>query len=132
MTNTQTILLYRRWIDDYVESVGGDVLQRCASATIEMQRDFPELKRVRGHVLVPTPDYPGGIKKWPHWWLETEDGILVDPTAAQFPEGCDYAPWDEAKGDPTGKCLDCGEYTFNGHSFCNDNCERAYRAYLGV
>ena len=125
-------MTYAEWIKDYIESIGGPeaTLQKCGAATEAMVHDFPELKRVRGHVLVPTRGEPH--KKWPHWWCVAPNGDIVDPTAAQFPFIIDYIPHDEAKGEPTGKCPDCGDLVYGGSLFCDEACEAKYREYLGT
>lgn len=90
----------------------------CAEVTEEMVEVFPELTRVRGHYHDPQ----WGQRE--HWWCVTEDGDIVDPTAHQFPskgEG-EYVRWIEGDPEPTGKCPECGEYTFNDDTFCSEGC----------
>lgn len=84
------------------------------SATLEMQQEFPELIRVRGHYI----DCLLGDR--PHWWLKTKDGEIVDPTASQFNPG-DYEEFDESN-PITGKCLNCGDYCYNHKCFCSSEC----------
>jgi hypothetical protein len=99
---------------------------RCAGATEDMQEAFPELKRVRGYAVVQVPG-----KKWPyrieHWWMVTPDGTVIDPTVCQF-EGLTptYEPLDEKLDWPTGKCMECGSFTYHGESFCTDECEESF------
>jgi hypothetical protein len=83
-----------------------------------MREDFPELRVVRGHYICPT------WGKRAHWWLSTDQGDIVDPTAAQFPShGCgDYEVWEEGAEEPTGKCMNCGEYCYGGKAVCSDTC----------
>ncbi len=98
---------------------------RCSEITLRMQEVFPELTRVRGHYHC----WAQGRRE--HWWLTDPDGNIVDPTYAQFPsQGTgEYVPWVEGDPEPTGKCLDCGEYVYDGN-FCNDVCRRAFMADL--
>lgn len=112
---------YIDWIKTVVEPTG-----RCAEVTLEMQAAFPELTRVRGHYYCPF----WGERE--HWWLVDEEGQVVDPTAAQFPSRGvgHYEPWDESRPEPTGMCPECGEYCYEGRTFCCDVHERRYMAYL--
>lgn len=115
---------YAQWIDDYQ----GEVCGMCASLSQQMVDAFPELKRVRGHYIDPL----WGPRE--HWWCVAPDGSIVDPTASQFPTkgGGTYVPHVEGSPEPTGKCLDCGGYCFNGDTFCSPECERSTRSYLGI
>lgn len=60
---------------------------QCVEFCKKMQADFPELVLKRGYVYShqnvdnSDPRYP---KQYPHFWLETFDGIKVDPTVLQF------------------------------------------------
>lgn len=98
---------------------------KCHETCLEMQKTFPELKLIRGHYFDPI---------WldrKHWWLETKDGEIIDPTAIQFPSKgqCLYTPWDESQPEPTGKCPNCGEYTFN-NEYVHEECRTAFMASL--
>lgn len=88
----------------------------CAEETLKMQRKFPEMKRIRGHYHCLLT----GLR--PHWWLQAPDGQIVDPTASQFNPGGEYIPWTEGAPEPTSKCLQCGEYVYDFHNFCNQQC----------
>lgn len=93
---------YKNWMMAYQERTD-NVKNKCASATLEMQKAFPCLVRKRGAVLIPLSN-----RKYTHWWLEAPDGIKIDPTEYQF--GCilEYFERDESKPEPIGKCLECG------------------------
>ena len=116
---------YQNWID----AQGGEmeVMGRCAELTIRMVKAFPELRRVRGHYHCPF----WGRRE--HWWCLTPTGDIVDPAVAQFPsKGVgEYVLHVEGSAEPTGKCADCGEYTYNGDSFCSLECERATMESMG-
>lgn len=92
---------------------------KCAEITLEIVQRDPTLTRVRGHYLCPI----WGSRE--HWWLKTRDGVIVDPTSNQFPSkgGGEYQEWDEGSPEPTGNCMNCGEYVFNGEYFCSFSCE---------
>ena len=99
---------YSNWIIEYNRRVG-NVYGKCEQATLEMQQTFPKLIRKRGHVEVPFQ-----TKNPEHWWLETTDGIIVDPTELQFSCVIRYIELDESLPEPIGKCINCGEYVFPG------------------
>jgi hypothetical protein len=67
---------YDAWIADYIAS-GGRVTAECMAVCKKMKERFPELILHGGYVHTPLgPDL--------HYWLMTEGGELVDPTASQF------------------------------------------------
>jgi hypothetical protein len=109
-------MTYTEWIETYQ----GQVYGMCASLTQQMIEAFPELKRVRGHYLDPV----WGRRE--HWWCVAPDGSIVDPTKSQFPsKGMGpYKEHVEGTPEPTGKCHNCGDYCYNGHSFCSLECEK--------
>lgn len=98
----------------------------CEGFSRQMEKDFPELHRVRGHYVTRC-----GISH-PHWWCETADGEVVDPTVAQFTPGGVYEKFEGP--DPIGRCYECGELVFEdkggGRDFCDDLCHRRYVSYL--
>lgn len=116
---------YQSWIEAHYptqESAYG----HCDDATLAMQAAFPELRRIRGHYYC----FTWGPRT--HWWLITEAGEIIDPTAIQFPsEGHgEYEPWLEGAEEPSGKCPECGGYVYGGGTVCSEACARAYGAYL--
>lgn len=113
---------YANWTRANVE---GDGYGQCAEITARMAADFPELTRVRGHYYCHT----WGERA--HWWLVTLDSTIVDPTAQQFPsKGLGiYEPWAEGAQEPTGLCMNCGAYCYDGDPTCSEACERANTAY---
>jgi hypothetical protein len=117
---------YQNWITAHFPDAQ-TAYGQCVDATVTMAAAFPELRRVRGHYFCLT----WGMRA--HWWLVTEDGRIVDPTAAQFPsqgQGL-YEPWIEGDTEPTGKCMNCGGYTYDGKPACSETCERELAAYYG-
>lgn len=105
---------YHKWISKNVQEAYG----KCAEVTLEMERVFPELLRVRGHYYCPL----WGDRE--HWWLVDFEGNVVDPTASQFPSrgfGV-YTPWEEDSPEPTGKCYNCGDYCYEGELTCSERC----------
>lgn len=142
------------WIASYVQGVDADphyagdnwtlaskLRGHCHSACIEMLQAFPDLILVRGWTV--SPEYadvaaenieeldPGDG----HYWLETADGQIVDPTAQQFRStNPHYVAFDESKAHtlPTGKCPNCGDYCYNNTDCCTDECFKSYCAYMGI
>lgn len=115
---------YDAWIKDNVT----ETYSKCAELTLEMLTVFPELTRVRGHY------YCIVWGERAHWWLIDPKGVIVDPTKAQFPsKGTGvYVPWVEGDPEPTGRCPNCGEHTFDGDALCSETCEVSYLAYLNA
>lgn len=127
---------YKDWITQNIKS-REDYWRKCSDVTLRMQKEFPELIRVRGHFN----DMWFGPQ--PHWWLKTSYGLIVDPTFAQFsgslPSELSGLPHEYEECDeenlPIGKCLHCGEYIYEGgafRNFCDENCEIECRAFMGI
>jgi len=114
---------YQEWIDKNVSNNG---YGKCAELTLSMEKEFPELKRVRGHY------YCLIWGERTHWWLTTQDDDIVDPTKEQFPsKGTgQYVEWVEGDKEPTGKCPNCSGHCFNHETVCSEKCHIEYRAYL--
>ena len=129
-----------------VERKGDAIRGFCHSEAVTFVERFPELILVRDNVfsLTTIKQYIGGIDQITnedidvengHWWCETPDGQIVDPTRAQVGDwqAMHYAAFDESKPHklPTGKCYNCG-YLCYGRSdgVCSDDCGNAYAAYL--
>jgi len=112
---------YKTWIEENVSDTYGT----CREVTERMAEAFPELRRVRGHYFC----FLWGRRQ--HWWLEDEDGNIIDPTAHQFPSKGygDYEKWDESKLEPTGICPNCGDLCYSGHTCCSEVCSNAYARY---
>jgi len=115
---------YREWMNRWC--LDNDPYGKCAEATLEMQKVFPELIRVRGHYF----DAIWGERQ--HWWLIDNGGEIIDPTCGQFPTkgGGEYKPWNEGSIEPTGLCPNCGEYCFHNKTCCSSKCDTEYAAYL--
>jgi hypothetical protein len=121
---------YADWIRDYVEVRKGNVRQMCESATAAMVKAFPELERVPGSIRF---DDSEGIE---HWWCETAEGEVVDPTASQFSErSLSYVRWQPGMEVRVGRCMQCGWDIYDRpekldgpiQSICNKECEEAFR-----
>jgi hypothetical protein len=104
----------------------------CAMFTRHMAERFPELKRVAGFY-----QNPEGASHGEHWWLETADGIIVDPTADQWPS---LGTGTYVRYDPTvhlvskGSCPSCGVglYSRSGSYPCSKSCDEALASEYGV
>ena len=95
----------------------------CIPFSIQMKREFPELSLKYGYVWSSddpenTTRYP---KQYPHAWLTTKSGDIVDPTVKQFQflGHLNYEVWEEP---PTGRCLGCARWHYNGSGYCGE-CE---------
>jgi hypothetical protein len=129
MTNTQAWIgnsSYWDWLQ--ANYAGQNLKARCGPIVREMVKEFPELKACPGHYICPVSG------QHEHWWCETEDGEIVDPTYSQFvSQGFgEYEPWPEGEPIPIGKCFNCGGlvYTAEHGGVCSENCHIEYRAYL--
>lgn len=95
---------YQRWVDN---QVGPYTRGMCGKCTEQMTQRFPELKRCSGWAI----DACGQM--YEHYWCETEDGEIVDPTVSQFLFKIVtyryFVPGDVIK---VGKCLECGQHIF--------------------
>lgn len=124
-------MTYEEWIEFYAaQQPDRFVRGKCAEATRLMVEAFPELQRVAGFVYV-----PWGRDE--HWWCRAPDGSIVDPTRSQFPQIYHYEELNLSDPEtrklvPTGRCMDCGDDVYEGKTFCDERCEAATRAYLGV
>ena len=122
---------YQRWIDENAPKDARTARGRCGVETRAMCAAFPELRAAGGYYY--------GAMEHPsqHWWCVAPDGTIVDPTAIQFLDrgaGC----YDEIPPEdhPRGKCMDCGDMTFdresggapNAHvpTFCGAACCRDF------
>ena len=118
---------YFDWISLYYPSIE-IAKNQCEKATIAMMKEFPELIRVRGHVI------DGFAYKHEHWWLIDKEGSIVDPTAIQFSGILGYLPLDESQPQPMGKCRECGDYVYPNPEgmteLCSKKCSKAYMSYL--
>lgn len=115
---------YKDWITANVtESTYG----KCVEITTAMQVAFPELVRVRGHYYC----WVWGERA--HWWLLDGEEI-IDPTKEQFPScgNGEYVQWVEGTPEPTGSCMNCGGWCYNGQNCCSDNCFRLVCADMGI
>lgn len=112
---------YKDWVDEHYPEYTSSFC-KCATATLEMQKTFPELMRVRGEFIDP---YLGPRE---HWWLKTQEGEIIDPTIKQFIYLSDsqYEERDESLPEPKGKCMNCGKYSYYDSNFCSDACHEEY------
>lgn len=106
---------YRDWIKENVLDTADGL---CLEWSTALQQAFPELKIVKGRVRLADQDTAG------HYWCETKEGIVVDPTPEQFyPSIIKYEKHGEAK--PTGKCQWCGKTTYEEEECCSVHCYSA-------
>jgi hypothetical protein len=97
---------YQAWIDEHYPTQDSARFQ-CKKAARDLAVAFPELRVVRGHSLV-----CGECRARPHWWCETEEGVIVDPTAHQWFGGIERYERLSSEEEPHGRCMNCGELLF--------------------
>jgi len=114
---------YSDWIKKNVQDTQG----ACREVTEYMQKEFPHLRRVRGHYYCST----WGERE--HWWLEDGQGNVIDPTRNQFPSRGlgQYVEWRDDSPEPTGQCINCGSYCYDGETVCCNNCHDEFMHSLG-
>lgn len=104
------------------ENVKPPVRGMCCDYSLAMSRAFPELRVAKGWYIdlfcVPHQ----------HWWCVTPDGIIVDPTVAQFLMGGTYKEY--TGEEPTSRCLNCGALIFDMGNFCDQECNNHFMATL--
>lgn len=125
-------MTYADWIASYLARFSHPeaCLGRCAEAVEEMALAFPELEIKKGHV------YTTWGKRG-HWWLVTDDGSIVDPTAAQFPIIFEYEEYVEGAEVRVGRCMNCGEDLWGqpeeqGKNICSSECYSAFAGTLNA
>lgn len=109
---------YDKWISNYK----GNIYRRCKEVSEEMQKEFPELKIVKGLVTIIE-----NFKQYQHQWLEDDKGNIIDPTAKQWQHIVEYTQIDENDRDkiPNGRCINCGGWCFGKRSYtCSDECDK--------
>lgn len=109
---------YDHWIKENVKNPK----RQCEQITLKMKKTFPELIRVRGFYC------PFLETKMQHWWLKTKEGNIIDPTKEQFSSNryFHYEEWKEGDKEPTGKCLNCGEYCYDSNQCCSKKCYKEF------
>lgn len=118
-----TVNVKPEYLDWISTNVTGPCAGFCHYYSYRMRDAFPELRLVAGRYV-----HPQAVAT--HWWLETPDGEVVDPTASQFPSGGTYYEHIPSDDDPTGKCPNCGEYCYHGEQTCCKQCYTEYVQYL--
>ncbi len=127
---SQTMKSYENWIMEHYSTPMEARLQ-CKEASEEMSKQFPDLKLVRGQIEVEEP-YDLPPTKTEHWWCVMPDGKVIDPTAHQYQTRIlSYTPTDKSRGEPTGKCMNCGDIAYNNSQFCKKECEQDFIKSLG-
>ena len=115
---------YARWIIANVPRNPYEVAGTCLKVSKKMNLAFPELIIKKGAVSShQNPDNLGTmVKEYPHVWLETRDGTVIDPTSHQFL--FKELKYREFEGDVEKykKCMGCGTYSMKG-VVCSKECE---------
>jgi hypothetical protein len=70
---------YLDWIEaEYGDKSDAWMSCMCTPISLRMKRQFPELLLMSGDAVTADNVYE-------HTWLQTEDGLIIDPTERQFP-----------------------------------------------
>lgn len=83
-------MTYAEWISWFEVQYDLNVTDMCCEASLEMLNSFPELRRIRGHVIGDHPHHGPGVHV--HWWCLSPSGDVIDPTASQFSNIIEYVP----------------------------------------
>jgi len=118
----------RRWLQDTAMTPTGK--GQCYSAAHHMAEVFPELNTVSGWAYCER----GRVE---HWWCETTEGDVVDPTAGQYEALIGYERYEPGMEIGIGKCRDCGSVIYGSEldppqytDFCDEGCMENTRRYL--
>jgi hypothetical protein len=104
MIDDNQMNVYQEWIKNNYPTPESAKLQ-CKEGTDKMVQSFQELRQVRGYAYV-------GTSKRPHWWCETPDGEIIDPTAIQYGAIKPFHYEEVGSEESHGKCIECGELLF--------------------
>jgi len=100
---------------------------KCKELSEKYIADNPDsgLRLVRGYYHCPL------WGKQDHWWVETPNGTIVDPTVKQFPTAGAGAEYEEFNGAV--ECAECGkelpeeDARFDGrYAFCSTRCNMRF------
>lgn len=113
---------YENWIQSYT----GDIHRKCIEVSTGMQQVFPELRIVKGLVRIIDND-----RWYEHQWCISPDGRIIDPTRMQWVMIIEYKEITENDPQPTGKCMNCGEFLFDrgyeeDNFVCSKECSISY------
>lgn len=125
---------YRQWMQENVPQSFDAQLRECTRYVPLMAQAFPELIVCKGVVSsADNPDNIGtGRKEYPHMWLKTKEGVIVDPTVKQFDAlgKLDYREFPEGTKSLS-RCMNCGKYFADSQSIiCSDECAKEYNNYV--
>ena len=92
---------------------------KCREFSEQAVKDDPSLRLVRGYYWCPIWN-----KEEQHWWCETPDGTIVDPTVLQFPSA---GAGMYREYDGTVECAECGKTLneedatfYSNYAFCKN------------
>lgn len=120
---------HKNWI---THNVKGNTYGRCDELTTAMKQYFPNLRKVRGFYHCPV------WGRRTHWWLESPDGQIIDPSSQQFPsrgygEYQEVADKDLSELVPVGRCMECMADVYENFEicgFCSIECHDAFATSL--
>ena len=120
---------YETWISDLGLN-SSEALGKCQEYCDTMGEIFPELIQKRGFYH----DVIWGRRM--HFWMETPEGDIIDPTVVQFPTK-GSGEYEALEGDalPIGRCMNCGELVFVGSpdsNICSQTCNTEFATSLNL
>jgi len=96
---------------------------KCKEFSEALVKKDPTLRLVRGHYYCPV----WGEQE--HWWCESKDGKIIDPTKDQFPS---KGSGEYVEFNGICICAECGEEVREEHAIfmsrypvCSDRCARS-------
>jgi hypothetical protein len=126
---------YQEWMRINVPQTFDGQLRECTRYVPLMAQAFLELIVCKGVVSsADNPDNIGnGRKEYPHMWLKTAEGVIIDPTVKQF-DALGKLDYREFPKETTAlaRCCNCGKYfTANIHGVvCSRECQKEYAVYM--
>lgn len=125
---------YQHYINTNFPTLPRQVQGQCVNFCKQMNIAFPELEFVFGCVesenCADNISYNGKLilKQFPHAWLLTSDGKIIDPTLNQFINLPNLKYVRFRDGDTyTGSCYNCGRLAFNKMPTCHDHdCQQSF------
>lgn len=130
---------YRSWMQRNVPQSFDGQLAECTRYVPLMAQVFLELIVCKGVVFSKVnidniSTIPDSYKEYPHMWLKTKEGVIIDPTIKQF-DALGKLEYREFPKEATAlsRCCNCGKYfTTSGiHGVvCSHECQKEYAVYL--
>lgn len=111
----------------YARDLAAEASDELAKWSFEAQAEGMQHLQLRAELMAIHPSVELGYERleWPHGWLLTPSGEVVDPTRWQFPGLIKYE-MDDPDDPVTGKCPNCGGRCRRGRYLCSETCEQEF------